>query len=156
MTSRVGATCLMLAGTLACATGRLPKAGLGDIAFRLQWAGSADLDLAVESPLGEQISFTKRSAPSGGILDRDCNATPEAMCEQPLENVYWPLGDAPPGVYRFSVRMVNVHHDTLPIHFTVHVLNGRTVVMVREGIVSNLRDRGVTWEIAYSPRRRRK
>ena len=33
------------------------RPGTGDLSFRLTWTGSADLDLYVRSPLGEQIYF---------------------------------------------------------------------------------------------------
>ncbi|MCP4658831.1 MAG: hypothetical protein GY856_25755, partial [bacterium] len=38
----------------SCAT---MKPGIGDIAFRLRWQGSADLDLHVEDPDGGHVSF---------------------------------------------------------------------------------------------------
>jgi hypothetical protein len=113
----------------ACATGGVAaSAGTGDISFRLVWAGPADLDLHVVDPRGEEIFFSHPRASSGGTLDVDCNATPEQMCPQPLENVFWPRGTADAGRYRYSVRFTNQHESPFPVTFTVLVLQGRRVL----------------------------
>ena len=64
------------------------RPGTGDLSFRLTWTGSADFDLYVRSPLGEQIYFLDRLAPSGGTLDVDCNVRGR-QCREPMENIYW-------------------------------------------------------------------
>lgn len=86
-----------------CASAGLDP-GTGDVSFRLVWKGTADLDLHVEDPSGEQLSFIQRETRSGGILDIDCNAGPEQICNHPIENVYWPEGSAPEGLYRYRVE----------------------------------------------------
>lgn len=92
---------LVLAG---CASSPPLVPGTGDVSFRLVWSGTTDLDLHVEDPSGEQLSFIQRETRSGGILDIDCNAGPEQLCWHPIENVYWPEGAAPEGTYRYRVE----------------------------------------------------
>lgn len=83
-----------------------PKPGTGAIAFRLHWTGAADLDLYVLSPLGERIDFIQRQVASGGVLDIDCNVGGEP-CASPMENVFWPRGDAPKGSYQYWIVVAN-------------------------------------------------
>ena len=87
----------------ACASAGL-EPGTGDVSFRLVWKGTADLDLYVQDPNGEELSFVQRQSGSGGLLDIDCNAGPERICKHPIENVYWPEGSAPEGLYRYRVE----------------------------------------------------
>jgi|SRR5579864_1126685 len=115
-----------LAGAaFACATGE-QIAGVGDIAFRLQWEGPADLDLAVIEPSGEKIWFGARRSGTGGLLDVDCNFV--TICPHPIENVFWAKGTAPAGTYRYQVGLANSHGAAFPIPFTVMVLHGRRTV----------------------------
>ena len=79
----------------------IPVAGTGDIAFRLLWSVDSDLDLHVKDPLGNHLSYRNRSQDGGGILDVDCNAAFDRMCDRPMENIYWPDGIAQPGSYLF-------------------------------------------------------
>ena len=92
---------LVLAG---CASSPPLAPGTGDVSFRLVWSGTTDLDLHVEDPSGDELSFIQRETRSGGILDIDCNAGPEQLCRRPIENVYWPDGAAPEGTYRYRVE----------------------------------------------------
>jgi len=113
----------------ACATGRgMIAAGTGDISFQLVWIGPADLDLHVTGPHGEEIDFSHPRVASGGILDVDCNATPEQMCAHPTENVFWPRGTAAAGRYSYRVHFMNQHESPLPVTFTVLVLHGTRIV----------------------------
>jgi len=92
------------------------------------WDGPADLDLHVTDPRGEEIYFYHRQSASGGILDLDCNATPEQMCAHPLENVFWPRGIAGAGRYIYRVHFMNQHESPFPVTFTVLVLHGIRVL----------------------------
>jgi len=109
----------------ACA--HAPRAGTGDVAFRLLWEGGSDLDLYVIDPAGECIFLGNASAASGGVLDVDCNATTERRCGEPIENVYWPPGAAPPGRYLFWVRVFNLLPDETPLGFDLQLLRGERV-----------------------------
>jgi hypothetical protein len=116
-----------MTGILGCASTRL-QPGTGDIAFRLRWPGPADLDLRVEDPEGHDLSFIQRTCAGGGILDVDCNASPEEICRQPIENVYWPPGKAPEGVYRFLAVFFNAHEGVTAADYELQVLLGERVV----------------------------
>lgn len=120
----------------ACATGQPIRAGTDDLTFRLVWAGPADLDLFVWDPAGIEVSYQNSTSASGGRLDVDCNATPETMCAQPVENISWPRGTAPLGAYHYDVRLTNQHGATLPVAFTVFTLHGRRIVKTEEGSIA--------------------
>jgi hypothetical protein len=81
-----------------------PVLGTGDIQFTLRWSSTADLDLAVLDPNGEEINFDVRTSSSGGQLDVDSNAMCEGTATNPVENIFWPVGQSPDGVYKVAVR----------------------------------------------------
>jgi hypothetical protein len=139
----------LVAQTLACAVHapHLPPPGTGELAFRLEWTGPADLDLHVRSPLGEEIWFSSKTSASGGALDRDCNATPETMCERPMENVFWATGGAPSGIYRYSVVIVNLHEATFPVTFKLRILRRGKPLAAHVGALPGFRAVGGPWEV---------
>ena len=87
---------------------RFLQVGTGDIQVSVAWTDSADVDLHVVDPNGEEIYFAHRDAASGGTLDLDANAacgrntfsdgSPPAFVSN--ENVVWGTGEAIPGTYR--------------------------------------------------------
>jgi hypothetical protein len=111
------------------------RAGTGDVAFRLIWEGTSDLDLFVEDPGGACIFFGQRESAAGGVLDVDCNGGTEQMCERPVENVFWPIGTAPPGRYRFWVHAHSLVPAEAPLGYRLQVLRGTEVFWVQEGAV---------------------
>lgn len=113
---------LLLAG---CTAHR--QAGTGDVAFRLIWDGTSDLDLLVEDPGGACIYYGERESPLGGLLDVDCNAGTDRLCEHPVENVYWPTATAPPGRYRVWVRAHALLPAEAPLAYELQVLHGTRV-----------------------------
>jgi hypothetical protein len=80
-----------------------PVLGTGDVQFTLRWSSTADLDLAVLDPAGEEISYGHPVSASGGTLDVDSNASCENPVTNPVENVFWPTGQSPLGVYQVRV-----------------------------------------------------
>lgn len=124
-------------GASGCATGQ-QIAGVGDIAFRLQWEGAADLDLSVVEPSGEKIWFGARRSATGGLLDVDCNFV--TICPHPIENVFWAKGTAPAGTYHYLVSLANAHGAGFPISFTVLVLHGRRAVTTERGEIRQFGD----------------
>ncbi|MBI4936531.1 MAG: DUF2510 domain-containing protein [Actinobacteria bacterium] len=80
-----------------------PVLGTGDVQFTLRWSSTADLDLAVLDPAGEEISYGHPTSASGGTLDVDSNASCENPVTNPVENVFWPTGASPLGVYQVRV-----------------------------------------------------
>jgi hypothetical protein len=81
-----------------------PVLGTGDIQITLRWSSTADLDLAVLDPNGEEINFSQPSSSTGGQLDVDSNASCGSAVTNPVENVFWPTGASPAGVYTIQVR----------------------------------------------------
>lgn len=77
--------------------------GTGDVQVTLRWSSSVDLDLSVVDPGGDAISYSTRTSPSGGELDRDANYPCETATSQPVENIFWPPGAAPSGNYQVTV-----------------------------------------------------
>ena len=78
-------------------------AGTGDISFSLVWGDVNDLDLHVTTPSGQIINFRNRTLNDGGHLDLDANAS-GVITVSPKENIYWPEGTAPEGVYKVQVH----------------------------------------------------
>jgi len=77
--------------------------GTGDVQVTLRWNTDADLDLYVEDPSGEVIYWNHKTSASGGQLDADDRGVCEGSEGGGPENIFWPLGGAPNGTYRFRV-----------------------------------------------------
>lgn len=133
-TLRIWIAVALACGPGACATGH-QIAGTGDISFRLQWEGTADLDLMVTEPSGQKIWFGNRRSTTGGTLDIDCNF--QTICARPIENVFWAKGTAPAGAYHYLVSLANTHGAPLPVRFTVSVLHGRKIVTKEQGEIQS-------------------
>jgi len=104
---------------------RLDEAGAkgGDIQFSLFWRNHNDLDLHCIDPMGFEIFYSSKFSPlTGGELDIDQNFR-EPYNSNPVENIYWPAGHAPAGLYRVFV-VYYAQHD--PMDMTSYTL--RTVV----------------------------
>lgn len=99
------ATLFTLVGIAVLGCSGHPRPGNGDIAFRVVWQGIADIDLHVLDPDLGVLYFDKKTSPSGGILDIDCNSGTDRMCDKPIENVYWPKGQAPDGLYDYEASL---------------------------------------------------
>jgi hypothetical protein len=79
----------------------------GDLQFSLFWRNFNDLDLHCIDPANEEIYFqNKVSSRTGGELDVDQNAH-QPYTTSPVENIYWPFGAAPAGLYRIYVVFYN-------------------------------------------------
>jgi len=91
---------------------RLEREGAktGDIAISLMWDSKHDLDLHVIAPSGEELCFLHRKSACLGELDVDMNAGPP-YSDEPVENVYWPLGKAPAGEYKVFVENFGYHKE---------------------------------------------
>lgn len=101
----------------------------GEIQVSLMWEGTADLDLHVFCPDGEEIYYS-RKATCGGTLDVDMNNS-ERKSLTPVENVYWPDGKATRGRYRVVVTMYQRYGDTRrAIPFQVRIKVGGKEQMV--------------------------
>jgi hypothetical protein len=72
--------------------------GTGDVQVSLSWNSTADVDLHVIDPSGEEVYYGNRTSASGGALDLDSNAA--CGSDGPRnENITWPVRGAPAGTY---------------------------------------------------------
>ncbi len=165
---------------VGCASQGL-KPGTGDISFRLHWEGDLDLDLHVVDPLDrhtgmtvfastgtpeDQLSAIREAlaarieaernggpdAPPAGILDVDCNASPNQICVRPIENVFWPAGTAPHGRYAFWVHLFQPILETSgqrEVAFTLEVRRGDEVVELLRGVLNNDSRTSTTFEHVF-------
>lgn len=97
--------------------------GTGDIQVTLRWATTDDLDLAVVDPAGTTVAYYNPMAPSGGQLDVDANAGCfGSVTGTPIENIFWPPGEAPEGNYEVQVNLFQRCAGGGPISFEVRLL----------------------------------
>ena len=99
-----------------------PDLGTGDVQITLWWHNTADLDLHVIDPNGEEIYFEHPRSESGGQLDVDANDDCEYATESPVENIYWPTGGAPKGKYSVGVHYYSECAGEGTASFTVRIL----------------------------------
>jgi hypothetical protein len=115
-----------------------PVLGTGDVQVTLRWYSNADLDLAVTDPTGERVSFDNPSVSSGGQLDVDSNAQCDSAIGSPVENVFWPTGQSPDGVYTIEVSYyAECGNGTGPQQFEVAFLVGGRPAQLASGTVEN-------------------
>jgi len=121
--------------------------GTGDVQVTLRWDSAVDLDLAVTDPSGATIDYANPASASGGQLDRDANYPCDTATTSPVENVFWPPGEAPAGHY-----VVTVHYRTgcgqdpgRPIQLVIRV-DGEIVQDIRRAIDPGL---PLTFEFDY-------
>lgn len=124
------------AATIAQRLGEASAKG-GDIQISLYWNNYNDLDLHCIDPRGEEIWFPHTRSASGGELDVDRNAH-SPYTPTPVENIYWPDGGAPSGLYKITVVYYaprNGMDPTVPTAFTVRlVVKGWTTSYFRSTI----------------------
>jgi hypothetical protein len=96
--------------------------GTGDVQITLTWNSTNDLDLWVIDPDGEAIYFGKPTSPSGGQLDVDANAGCNHPTRTPVENIFWPPGEAPLGKFRVETQYYQQCESPAPIAYHVRVL----------------------------------
>lgn len=100
-----------------------PTLGTGDIQVTLRWTTNDDLDLAVVDPSGDVVAYYNRAIPSQGQLDVDANAGCGEQTNSPIENIFWPAGQAPQGQYSIEVNLfTRCNQNTGPIPFNLTVL----------------------------------
>lgn len=77
--------------------------GSGDVQVTLLWAHDSDMDLHVYDPAGAHIYWNSRTSESGGQLDVDKIPSAGDLATH-VENIFWPTGGAPPGLYAAYVK----------------------------------------------------
>ena len=70
------------------------------------------------TPGGERISFSNARSSCGGVLDVDMNSKECTACTDPVENIYWPVGQAPMGKFRVQVHLY-IQRSYMPVDFKV-------------------------------------
>ncbi|MES2521331.1 MAG: hypothetical protein V4617_01445 [Gemmatimonadota bacterium] len=83
-------------------TAFVKKVAAGDVQISLSWTGASDVDLHVLGPDNSEMYHGNRSSASGGLLDLTSN-TGCTIDNVNNENVSWPNGPAPAGIYRVRV-----------------------------------------------------
>lgn len=106
---------------------RLAREGArsSDVQVSLMWNNYNDLDLHIVCPSGERIHGGNKMSNCGGELDVDANVRAET--KKPVENVVWPEGKAPAGVYQVYVHHYKKHAKRRtrdPTKFQIIALNG--------------------------------
>lgn len=112
-------------GTVGPYTGlttTVTQVGTGDVQVTLSWDADSDTDLHVVDPSGEEVYYAHRQSASGGQLDLDSNAGC-ALDHVRNENITWPLGGAPRGVYTVRVDYWS-SCDVAQTNYTVLIHNG--------------------------------
>jgi hypothetical protein len=124
----------------------------GDIQISLSWHNFNDLDLHCVDPAGVEICFSNpKPRNSGGELDVDQNAH-EPFTNSPVENIHWPSGEAPPGLYRISVVHYALHGGADPTAFLVRtVVQGRTNFFRAALQFTGARERKLICNLRYDP-----
>jgi hypothetical protein len=124
----------------------------GDIQISLSWHNYNDLDLHCVDPAGEEIFFGHRlSLRTGGVLDVDQNAGPPYNMS-PVENIYWPFGSAPSGLYRIFVVYYAPHSGIDASSFMVRtVVRGQTNFFRSTISYTGLREAMSICNLRYDP-----
>lgn len=97
----------------------------GDVQVLLSWNNYNDLDLACTDPEGNTVWYKNKRVPSGGLLEIDMNVEPNDS-QTPIENIYWPEGGAPNGIYEVSLWLYRQHEgnvDETPYNIIVKYSN---------------------------------
>jgi hypothetical protein len=91
--------------------------GYGDVQVTLTWDNTADLDLHVIDPNGEEIYWDHTTSSSNGMLDVD------DIDGFGPENIFWPKFKAPSGSYSVYVHMFPWEYSNYPsnANYTVYI-----------------------------------
>lgn len=99
------------------------------IQVSLSWANTADLNLNVRDPLGNQLYWESRTTPTGGTFGTEAGYDANGLCQvltnSPKETASWPAGAITTGSYEILVfyRQPCQNSGTTP--FTINVtVNG--------------------------------
>ena len=96
--------------------------GTGDIQATLTWDSGNDIDLWVIDPAGEAIYYKQPTSTSGGRLDVDANADCTNLTSSPVENIFWPPGEAPAGEYQVEVHYYKQCESPAPTAYQLRLL----------------------------------
>jgi hypothetical protein len=108
---------------------RLSMAGAktGDVQISIAWDTIDDIDVHVMVKSGnlmDSINWTRRVGRSGGILDVDMNANAPYLYQQPVENIFWPLGSSPSGIFVVYIHFYRSWTGKTQIPVLVRIQSG--------------------------------
>lgn len=89
-----------------------PQPSTGDVQVLLSWNNYNDLDLLCVDPNNDLVCFKQPRVPSGGMLEIDMNVNARHS-NQPIENIYWPQGQAPQGMYHVFISYYAQHESNI-------------------------------------------
>jgi uncharacterized protein YfaP (DUF2135 family) len=115
-------------GAYAGLVTNVTEVGTGDVQVTLSWDVDSDVDLHVVAPGNDEVYYGRTLSSSGGELDLDSNAGCSIDGVR-NENITWPIGRAPRGVYTVRVdywSSCGVGRS----NYTVRVNNGGSVQIV--------------------------
>lgn len=115
----------------------------GTVQATLRWTGTADMDLHVLDPNGEEIYFGARNSSSGGALDLDkIPACGGADTGPHTENIFWE-DDAPPGEY--TVWVYDYSSCDVATDYSLQVVVGGSTVVSETGTISESATEGTRY-----------
>ncbi|MDP6906624.1 MAG: hypothetical protein QF440_04330 [Candidatus Thalassarchaeaceae archaeon] len=83
------------------------NAGIGDVQISLLWDNKNDFNVLVITPSQEIIHPRNRKSSDGGYQDIEMNQKGES--KEPIENIFWPEGKAPKGLYYIYIHFYKEH-----------------------------------------------
>lgn len=104
----------------------------GDVQISLAWNNIDDIDLHVQFTPGnglvDNINWINRVGKmSNGMLDIDMNAHFATVSTTPVENVFWPPGSSPQGVFTVYVHFFRSWSGQTNIPVIVRIKNGDNI-----------------------------
>ncbi|KAB1157960.1 S8 family serine peptidase [Flavobacterium luteum] len=96
------------------------KPSSGDVQITLNWNNYNDLDLYCIDPTDERVWCDNKVVSSGGQLDVDMNVNYPGSIT-PIENIFWPKGKAPNGIYK--IYLINYKNHEPYIYSTPYTIN---------------------------------
>lgn len=122
---------------------------IGNPQFNLQFSNgtAVDLDLYVQTPNGSVISYLN-PASQGGQLDVDCLC---GNCPNgPNENIYWEVGTAPSGTYKYWVQYYDsCDGSDISSNFTLRLINNGSIVQTYSGTLSPTTVKSTVYSVVY-------
>lgn len=117
----------------------VPVPTTGDVQVKLNWNNYNDLDLFCVDPYGETVWYKNKVVGSGGLLEIDMNVEyPDS--KTPIENIYWPTGEAPSGTYTVYVGYYKQYESVSSTPYKVMVKCGDKITEY-EGELSREKER---------------
>jgi len=104
----------------ATVTTTIVQVKTGDIQVSVSWDADNDIDLHVVDPNDFEVYYGDDISPEGGELDLDSNASCSPIDGINNENILWPIGKAPSGMY--TVRVDNYENcSSAAVNYVVTV-----------------------------------